>query len=103
MSRLETISDTDNLRLHSLEEVPYIPREYLLVRNVKDTLDTKIADYEDIQDWLASILTHNKWIRVMDEIAACSIVGNFTRFELMPGGSIILVVRIHDFKMRGDK
>ena len=83
----------DKLRLHSLEEVPAISKEYLLVRNVMNNLDMKIANYNEIEHWLGNHITHNGWLRIMDEIAACEEIGQYTRFELTQGGSQVLVIR----------
>ena len=80
---------TDKLRLHDLEEVPFIPRQYLLVRSVADGLQLKSADYDDIKHWLGSVLTHNKWMTVTDRIAASCEAGEYVRFDI--DGSAVVV------------
>ena len=83
--------------LHSLEEVPYVPRDYLIVEHGEMDLVLKAGNYSEIEDWLAGQLVHTKWITVMDHIAGCYEEGQYARFDIKSGNQhkTTLVVRTY--------
>lgn len=79
------------MALHLLNEVPYVPRQYLIIQCENNDLSLREADYEEICDWLGWHLIHNKWDTITGEIAACDESGLFTKFSL--DGKTVVVIR----------
>ena len=87
------------LKLHSLEENPNIPREYLYVDvsqepSKRGELNIQAGSYEELEHHLGGILVGNVWMRVMDKIVACNEEGQYCRFS-DPHNNTILVVRTY--------
>ncbi|MCK5614468.1 hypothetical protein KAR91_72055 [Candidatus Pacearchaeota archaeon] len=81
--------------LHSLHEVPDIQREFLIIENGDKALVIKGGNYKEIENWLAGQLVHTKWIKVMENIANCKFLGNYTLFDIGINSKTTLVVRIY--------
>ena len=68
--------------LHSLEEVPMRPREYLVIEHGDKDLICKAGNYQEIENWLAGELVHTRWVTIMKNIADCKTSGQFVRLSL---------------------
>lgn len=70
------------MSLHSLDEVPEANRGFLVIEHGDQDLVCKSGSYQEIKDWLAGELVHNKWLKVMDNIENLILPGSFTIFNL---------------------